>query len=204
MAVLGFIYAFPAHAEQSMCSYTSYDWNTYTKASVNHRKISHLYSMNQPYEIHQATGCTVCEQDQIEISLPGVSGFKVCKFLAANIKTALSTATKNGAKIFLVTAYRVGMTKGDIDSTGIRTQFSNHSFGIAIDINAEQNGLYDHCIQFGPACRLIRGGAWQPDQVGSLTANSQLVIAFSQIGLKWGGKIQGQQKDFMHFSPNGY
>ena len=96
------------------------------------------------------------------------------------------------------------MTKGNIDSLGNRTQFSNHSFGVAIDINEEQNGLYDHCVSFGPACRLRRGGIWKPDQVGSLTPDSPIVEGLKGMGLKWGGQIEGDQKDFMHFSPSGY
>lgn len=96
------------------------------------------------------------------------------------------------------------MTKGDVDALGHRTRFSNHSFGIAIDINEQQNGLYDRCIRFGPACRLRRGGVWNPDQAGSLTRDSPVVKALGQIGLKWGGAIEGRQKDFMHFSPSGY
>jgi hypothetical protein len=111
---------------------------------------------------------------------------------------------ENGERIFSVVGYRVGMTRGNFDALGNRTRFSNHSFGIAIDINEQQNGLYDRCITFGPACRLRRGGNWIPGQEGSLTPESPVVKAMKRIGMKWGGEIEGHQKDFMHFSPSGY
>jgi len=37
-----------------------------------------------------------------------------------------------------------------------------------------------------------------------LHADSNIVRAIEDIGLKWGGEIDGKRKDFMHFSPTGY
>jgi hypothetical protein len=45
---------------------------------------------------------------------------------------------------------------------------------------------------------------WHPDQAGSLTKESPIVIELKSIGFKWGGEIEGKQKDFMHFLPSGY
>ncbi len=194
----------PVHAQPRSCNYTTYTWNTHTRRAVDHRAIHHPYSELRPTEIHEATGCTVCEEDQVEVSLPGIGPFRVCKLLAHDVREALVSAMEEGERIFTVVGYRVGMTKGDIDSLGNRTQFSNHSFGVAIDVNERQNGLYDHCVSFGPACQLLRGGAWDPDQDGSLSSSSPVVEELTRIGMKWGGKIEGNQKDFMHFSPSGY
>jgi hypothetical protein len=99
----------------------------------------------------------------------------------------------------------VGLTRGPIDPDGNRTRFSNHSFGVAIDINPKHNGLYTNCFQFGPQCKRIRGGHWRPHQDPfSLKPDGNVVKALQRIGLKWGGRIQGRQKDFMHFSITGY
>jgi hypothetical protein len=98
----------------------------------------------------------------------------------------------------------VGKTRGDVDANGVRTEFSNHSFGIALDINPGSNGLYENCIVFNQDCRLIRGGHRDPARAESLHAGSNIVRAIEDIGLKWGGEIDGKQKDFMHFSPTGY
>ena len=193
-----------APAYEQTCSYTTYKWNTHARQAVDFHRVQHPYSELQPEEIHAETGCTVCEQDQVEIEIPGIRPFRVCKLLAQDIRYAIINALDRGDAIFSVQGYRVGMTKGDADADGNRTRFSNHSFGIAIDINQQQNGLYDQCLIFGPACRLRRGGPWKPGQAGSLTRNSPVVQELERIGLKWGGEIEGKQKDFMHFSPSGY
>ena len=96
------------------------------------------------------------------------------------------------------------MTRGKVDAESNRTQFSNHSFGIALDINDEQNGLYGQCFSFGPQCKLRKGGPWRPDQFASLVEDGDIVQSMKALGFKWGGEIQGRQKDFMHFSPTGY
>ncbi|MDQ7050893.1 MAG: hypothetical protein Q9M92_15725 [Enterobacterales bacterium] len=49
-----------------------------------------------------------------------------------------------------------------------------------------------------------KGGAWNPSQEGSLTRDHPIVLELKKAGFKWGGEIQGKQKDFMHFSPTGY
>jgi hypothetical protein len=85
------------------------------------------------------------------------------------------------------------MTKGEVDDVGNRTQFSLHSYGVALDINRRQNGLYDHCDVFGPDCRLMQRGAWRPGRPGSLTADGPFVLALERIGLQWGGTVAGRQ-----------
>ena len=128
----------------------------------------------------------------------------MCRHVAGKLDHSLRKLKEQHQPISTVIGYRVGMTKGIPDDQGNRTEFSYHSFGIAVDINPEKNGLYDNCIRYGPNCRLIKGGAWDPDQTGSLTKNHPVVLELQSIGFKWGGEIQGRQKDFMHFSPTGY
>ena len=193
----------PSHAEKS-CNYTSYKWNVNLRSAVELERVSHPYSKLEPHEIDSATKCTVCEEDQEWITLAELPPFRVCKVLAPNIKKVLSNAYNSGFTFNKVVGYRVGMTRGEIDENGNRTQFSNHSFGIAIDINEDQNGLYDHCLEFSGNCRLRKGGHWRPGANGTLTNKEKIVRQMKERGLKWGGEIKGQQKDFMHFSPSGY
>lgn len=186
------------------CTYSTYKWNIHARKAVEPRRITKPYKDLTAAEKDSETGCTVCEEDQVELSFPGLRPFKVCKRLAPGIEKIIAELQRQQAPLLDVVGYRVGMTRGDPDSAGNRTGFSNHSFGVALDINTAQNGLYENCLKFNSACRLIKGGPWKPDQKSSLTANSLIVQTFKQNGFKWGGEIAGLQKDFMHFSPTGY
>lgn len=189
---------------EEICSYQSYSWSTIEKKSVNHESIKKSYSELSDKEFDAFTGCSVCEQDQRTIVVPPLKPFKVCHILAPRLKGVVENLIRQGEPLYSITGYRVGKTRGDIDSNGNRTGFSNHSFGIAIDVNPEQNGLYDKCLTFNQSCRLIRGGHWNPENEGSLNGDGVIVEAMRGLRLKWGGQILGRQKDFMHFSPTGY
>lgn len=193
-----------ALAEPDSCSYSTYRWNVYETKAVDYQEIIKARDDLQPYEIDEETGCTVCREDQQLITIEPIAPFSVCKYFASDIKDSLEYLIAQGETIFSVVGYRVGMTRGEVDATGNRTGFSNHSFGIALDINPQQNGLYANCIEFGPECQLRMGGHWLPGESGSLTESGLVVQEFKAIGFKWGGEIAGQQKDFMHFSPSGY
>lgn len=193
-----------ADTNPSKCTYNTYTWNVHKKQAVNRKLISRPYSSLLPEEIDPETGCTVCSEDQVWIEMQGIPKFQICKHLVERVESALMMALSQGARINTIESYRVGKTRGDVDSNGNRTQFSNHSFGIAFDINSESNGLYDNCFQFYSGCRLLRGGNWHPYKPGSLHPEGPVVQAFKAVGLKWGGEIAGKQKDFMHFSITGY
>ena len=195
----------PALAEQpKTCTYSTYKWNVHQRKAVEYKRVQHPYNNLTSFEIHKDTGCTVCEEDQVEIAISGINRFKVCSKFSGKVETSLRKLIKDNQPVTTVVGYRVGMTKGKIDDQGNRSEFSYHSFGIAIDINPEQNGLYDNCITYGSNCRLIKGGKWHPDQPGSLSIDGPIVMELKSIGFKWGGEIAGKQKDFMHFSPSGY
>ena len=132
------------------------------------------------------------------------SPVQICHAHVDRIRAALVEIQRSGGKIRTLSGYRVGRSRGPVDEAGLRTQFSNHSFGTAIDFNAESNGLYADCVDFGDQCRLIRGGPWDPDNVESVTQGSIVYQAMRAIGWRWGGEIEGKQKDFMHFSLTGY
>ncbi len=189
---------------EKQCSYNTYKWNTRDKKAVDFHRVVKAYTELDEVEIDALTGCSVCEQDQVEIKLPGIRPFRICKLLANDVASTMQRLIDEGFPINSVVAYRPGMTRGDVDQHGNRTRFSNHSFGIALDINSQLNGLYDQCLEYGPHCRLIRGGPWRPGVPGTLTRDGPVVTAMRRLGLLWGGEIQGWQKDFMHFSPTGY
>lgn len=83
----------------SSCSYDSYQWSTVEKRSVNHQHISHPYNQLQPEERDSLTGCTVCQEDQVKISLPGIKPFRVCKVIAPKIIRALGDLIQSGETI---------------------------------------------------------------------------------------------------------
>lgn len=186
------------------CSYSTYEWSTVEKRAVNARRVAHPYASLSNEEIDPITGCTVCEEDQRWVSLGQLEPFRVCRHLAEDIRHILAGLLGEGIPLKQIVAYRAGRTRGEINRNGLRTQFSNHAYGTAIDINPQYNGLYDQCLTFGPGCRLIRGGQWHPHHPASLTADGPVVRAFKNFGYRWGGEIEGRQKDFMHFSPTGY
>lgn len=191
-------------ADPSTCTYQTYKWNTKLKRAVDYKTVKHSYSKLDTNEIDTVTGCTVCREDQVKIDLPNVKPFYICKIMANDVQQTLLELINQGELIHEVTGYRVGQTRGKVDKESNRTGFSNHSYGIALDINASQNGLYDRCFKFSSTCRLIRGGAWDPSKRGSLNPHGPTVNRMKQLGFRWGGEIAGKQKDFMHFSPSGY
>jgi hypothetical protein len=187
------------------CHYQDWRWNVAQQRAVRQTTVSKDASMLLSDELDVQSGCSVCAEDQQAIKLDGLPEFLVCKKYAQLVQDTLVRLIRQGEKINSVIGYRVGRTRGDIDAQGNRSGFSNHSFGIAIDINTDHNGLYGNCVQFGPRCKLLRAGLWRPgDDPYSLQADGLIVKAFKQAGFKWGGEIEGQQKDFMHFSLTGY
>lgn len=190
----------PAVQAAGTCTYSTWTWDTRTKQSVNRQRVTKPYHQVTAEERAPQTNCTVCEEDQEAIQIEGYPLIYICKDYAEGVRRALNTIRASGFMIRNLEGYRVGRSKGPVDANGLRTQFSNHSFGTAIDINAEINGLYTECFAFGPQCQLLRGGPWSPGQPGTITNDSVVYRAFRQTGWKWGGELVGRQKDFMHFS----
>jgi len=191
-------------AEARSCTYTTYKWNTEMRKAVEFKRVAKAYSHLTEKEVDPITGCSVCSEDQIAIQVGNLPSVKICRVLASSVEKILNSALASGQPIVELVGYRVGMTRGDVDTQGNRTKFSNHSFGTAFDINASFNGLYDNCVEFNSSCRLIKGGEWNPTFRESISADSFLVKQLLSIGLLWGGNIAGKQKDFMHFSLSGY
>jgi hypothetical protein len=190
-------------ANGGKCTYSTWEWNTKTKRAENQRTVVKPYAELTAAEKDPHSNCTVCEEDQKIVSIEGVPLFSVCKNYSEDVKKTVKKIVDAGFPVKSIISYRVRMSKGDVDAKGMRTQFSNHSFGTALDINAEQNGLYTNCYEFGKKCQLLRGGPWQPGKPGTITKDSVPYKAFAEIGWHWAGELQGRQKDFMHFSLSG-
>lgn len=186
------------------CSYDVAVWNVPAKKVIEVQRVIHLYNELAEEEIDPETGCTVCSEDQVMISLPSVADFRICRKIAPQVSDIISGLIQSGVSILSIRAYQVVRSRGDVDDNGNRKMLSNHSFGTALDINRERNGLYDRCLEFGPECRLVLGGHWRPGVPGTLVKNGPVVRAMNELGFKWGGEIKGRQKDFMHFSMTGY
>ena len=202
------VLSFSAHLvnaqEPATCSYNTWTWNVPKKRSENHQRVVKPYSEITAVEKDEQTGCTVCEEDQAWIEIAGIEKFRVCKRYQAEVSQIIKTILKDGFPIYEVIGYRVGKSKGPVDEKGYRTQFSNHSFGTAIDLNRSRNGLYSNCFNFNAKCTLVLGGVWDPTRPGTITQDSIVVQQFKTMDWHWGGQIKGRQKDFMHFSPSGY
>jgi len=186
-----------------MCHYEYGIWNVAAGRVIERREVARPRSELGPEEIG-SWGCTPCVEDQTRIELSNGVSFRICARVAARIQQGLERALKQGMPIETVVGYRPSMSRGPLDSAQNRTQFSNHAFGAAIDINEAHNGLYAGCPVWSQGCTLIRGGPWQPGLAQSLTADHPVVLELALQGFLWGGQIAGNQKDMMHFSETGY
>ncbi|MGV6801602.1 MAG: M15 family metallopeptidase [bacterium] len=203
-ATLQWLWLAPLSAQTDQCHYTHWAWNVHTQQADNYRIVTKHRAELTAQEQHPLYPCSICREDQQEIILEGIEPFLICSFFADEVKSALQDARAQGFELHQIVGYRVGLTRGPVDAQGYRTQYSNHAYGIAIDVNPLSNGLYDQCLEFGPNCRLRRGGVWNPAaNDAAITKNSALYRNLRAMGWQWGGELQGQQKDFMHFSPSG-
>ncbi|MEZ4472924.1 MAG: M15 family metallopeptidase [bacterium] len=202
----------PVEDAAAPCTYKTYAWDVQKKRGVNNETIRKTRGELADDERDPAVpACTVCSEDQVDVQIAGLPAVTVCKLYADRVRTALEAAKADGFEIKTLIGYRVGRTRGAIKGT-LRTEFSNHSYGTAIDINAEQNGLYGSCgLKQTPTrtadlkgCKLRVGGAWDPEKRPKVTVREggPAWRAFTAFW-KWGGARTDQTRDFMHFSPTG-
>lgn len=75
------------------------------------------------------------------------------------------------------------------------TKLSNHSYGMAIDINP----LYNPMIIKDK--RYPKNGVYSKENIGTITPDSPVVKIFKKYGWKWGGDYKSL-KDYQHFEKN--
>lgn len=202
-----------ARAEGETCTYETYAWSVTKKKGVGHTTVrKQRAELTAEEKDPDDPRCTVCSEDQTTVRVEGLPPVTVCKHYAAQVEQAL-TAIRD-SKTFDVkklVGYRVGRTRGRVVD-GLRTQFSNHSYGTAIDINDRQNALYNQCRTKGVPqtaadiahCKRGIGGHWRPKKAPRVTIREGDVVhrAFTAFW-KWGGARTDKIKDFMHFSLTG-
>ncbi len=212
----------PEQAKQRVlpktCTYKAYAWDTKHKRSTDHYSVEKAYDeVTDDERDPNDPRCTVCSEDQVSIDTSKLGlktgTIKVCWAYADQVENALKTIAQSGSfDIEKLEGYRPGKTRGKIDSKGLRTEWSNHSFGAAIDINAHKNAIYSNCTtkivgskEDVAGCKRGIGGDYDPKKNPrtSITRAGIVYAAFTPFW-KWGGEIDGTTKDIMHFSITGY
>jgi hypothetical protein len=80
------------------------------------------------------------------------------------------------------------------------TTYSQHAYGLAVDVNSFQNPYVSGDLVLPELASAYLHRA--PDRPGMITANGTVVRAFAAIGWEWGGSWRSL-KDYQHFSRNG-
>lgn len=70
VAILLPFYSLNTYAQT--CSYNTWRWNVHTKQTVSGERIVRDYEALRPDERDASSGCTVCEEDQVRIDIPGL------------------------------------------------------------------------------------------------------------------------------------
>lgn len=82
----------------------------------------------------------------------------------------------------------------DIGMYNYRDGWSNHTCGVAVDINWNENA------EMTNSGRITCGSYWRPgSDIYSIPADSAMVEIFKNYGFGWGGEWTSK-KDYMHFS----
>lgn len=200
------------------CTYTGYAWDTRKGRSTDHFDVSKPYAeVTDDERDPKVPDCTICIEDQVLIQ-PETLGIKaspirICHVYAEEVKNALKEIKDAGDfDIEKLEGYRPGKTRGPVDQNGLRTQWSQHSYGTALDINANHNAIYSQCpdkltgrsVEV-KTCKRGIGGAWEPEKKPrvSITKDGTVYRIMTKFW-KWGGEIDGTTKDIMHFSVTGY
>ncbi len=204
------------HTTPAECVYSTSVWHVAKQTVVDRRSVRKPYAALNPDERDpNDPRCSVCEADQVRINpallgLPDLPGFRICYAYAEQVKAALRALAEDpDVRILSITGYRPGRTRGPVVG-GMRTWFSNHSYGTAIDINASFNGLYEQCdlLRVDQStirrCRLKLGGHWdsRSNPRETIVEGGAIHREFTKFW-RWGGALRGGTKDMMHFSLTG-
>ena len=81
------------------------------------------------------------------------------------------------------------------------SHWSNHAYGLAIDVNPIENPYISNGMTSHPASRPYLDRSRH--RLGMAYAGGVLVRAFAGVGWGWGGSWAGSVQDTQHFSYNG-
>ena len=117
---------------------------------------------------------------------------RIHKSLAKDVQDVFQIAQNAGFRIYSAGGYSFRRM-----NNGSGSKLSHHSYGVAIDINPNEN--YSH-----RGSTVYAGSFWSPQTSQySIPKNGTLVKAFKSKGWKWGGEWSGNYQDYMHFSFTG-
>ena len=118
------------------------------------------------------------------------------KKVADQVKSVLQKTQNSGFVVYEVQGLR-DWNRCVKDSGGKTSKMSQHCFGLAVDINVNEN----YCVY--PNGKVDAGSYWRPgSDPYSIPKNGVLVNSFKGIGWGWGGDWSSK-KDYMHFSYTG-
>ena len=134
----------------------------------------------------------------IDVALTTKNGVKttgrltVHKAVVQDVQEVFQAAQDAGFKIYEAAGYSFRRM-----NNGSGSSLSHHSYGIAIDINVNENYSRD-------GGTIYAGSFWDPSRSEfSIPKDGVLVNAFKTKGWKWGGDWSGTYQDYMHFSFTG-
>jgi hypothetical protein len=131
--------------------------------------------------------------------VPGTVNVRVQRCVRDKVKAAFDAIYASPEKVPI---YRnsQGLELGGFEWRYIANSrtLSNHSYGLAVDINWSYNGVYYNG-------RHSTHGVWRPCPGAncspySFTANGSVVRAFKGQSFGWGGEWRRSKLDYMHFS----
>ena len=114
------------------------------------------------------------------------------KAIAKDVYNACLAAQNAGFKIYEIGSYRTFGTDSAGGSGGL--SYSQHCYGLAVDINVNENCYIGYNGAVGP------GSFWKPNENEySISPDGVLYKTFKSMGWGWGGDWTSP-KDYMHFS----
>ena len=136
------------------------------------------------------------------LETPRIMSVTVHKSVANSVQYCLNSIYETGFKVYAINGFSWrGVGEPDASGTIVYSENkrSNHSYGVAIDINADVNKYVAY------KAKNYNTENSKPDSdVLIRTKDSPVVKAFKDIGWRWGGSgAWSKGKDFMHFDAMG-
>ena len=178
----------------------------FTFASIYGKDKDYIYKTGVPIDI--SSQMTVIEVEFIDFHGNNSLGMLVVnKKVAKELKKIFEEIKNSGfqiEKIVPISEYGWDDDKSmeDNNSSAYNYRFvanskklSNHSYGMAIDINPQYNPMIVKDKIYP------QNGVYSKENIGTITSDSSVVKIFKKYGWKWGGDYKSL-KDYQHFEKN--